>query len=357
MTDAQERAWTELLLGSQLGPYRPTEHIASGGFSMVFEATDTRTDAAVALKVLKPGAGPDPTLEFHRERDLLTQLHRSSNVVTLLDSSTAQIPLESSGIKVDLSVNYHVLELASGCLEELVLERDNISLLELLGLWRGVVKGVHQMHLKGIVHRDLKSSNCLLFMTSRSTIGPKISDLGRSRNIGQPAQHQPADYLTGRGDYRFAPPEFLFFQGEDTPRAHKCADLYGLGSLLCEVVTGQGITSLALGFGPKVMQASIELAQANRRVDLSTLRSNYLPAYRLFEESIPSQLRQPSLQLIKQLCDPVPEARLPTKRFGNRQVAEEDLAWLLRRADILIKILKNSDKVPNKTRSTARSKI
>jgi serine/threonine protein kinase len=358
MTDGQTQAWTELLLGSQLGPYTPTEHIASGGFSMVFEAIDNRTGAAVALKVLNPGAGPDPTLEFRRERELLAQLRKSSSVVTLLDSSTAQITLEASGVKVNLPVTYHVLELASGCLEELVMERDKISLQERFRLWRGVIKGVHQMHLKGIAHRDLKTSNCLLFVgSSRSTTVPKVSDLGRSCHMGQPAMHQPADYLTGRGDFRFAPPEFLFLQGEDTPRAHKCADLYGLGSLLCEVVTGQGITSLALGFGPEIVEDSIKLARVNRRVDLSALRSRYLPAYRLFEESIPGQIRQPSLRLLKQLCDPVPEMRLPIIRSGKRQVVEEDLAWLLRRADILLKTLKQSEMMATRARATAGSKI
>lgn len=197
----------------------------------------------------------------------------------------------------------------------------------------------------------------MLFVISRSTTISKISDLGRSRHMGESAQHQPADYLTGRGDFRFAPPEFLFLQGEDTPRAHKCADIYGLGSLLCEVVTGQGITSLALGFGPAIVQQAIDLARVGQKVDLSTLRSNYLPAYRLFEESIPRQIRQPGLRLLKQLCDPVPEARLPVTRTGKRKILDEDLTWLIRPADILIKILKQSGTSANKARATAGSKI
>src|SRR5512146_606564 len=116
MTDSQKDAWIRLILSTQLGPYKPIAYIASGAFSMVFEAVDNRTGDSIALKVLKPGAQPDPTLEFHREGELLARLHKSSCVVTLLDSSSAQIPIESSGVKVDLSVNYHVLELASGCI-------------------------------------------------------------------------------------------------------------------------------------------------------------------------------------------------------------------------------------------------
>src|SRR5215469_17259690 len=116
MTDEQTEAWIKLLLGRQFGPYTPTRHIASGRFSMVFEAMDNKNNVAVALKVLKPGADTHLTLEFHRERELLVQLRKSSSVVTLVDSSTAQIPIESSSVKLDLPVNYHVLELADACL-------------------------------------------------------------------------------------------------------------------------------------------------------------------------------------------------------------------------------------------------
>jgi serine/threonine protein kinase len=350
MDEAEQRAWIELLENSEFGPYRPEKYIASGGFSVVFEAKDVRTGNLVALKVLQPGATPDQVFEFSRERSLLDNLSRSSNVVHILDSSTSDIQMtSSSGFRVPLRISYHALELAHGCLEELLVARDQVKVEERLRLWRGIILGVHQMHLKGIAHRDVKSSNCLLFIESRSRTASKISDLGRSRRFADPAHHQLFEYKVGRGDYRFAPPEFLFWQGRDTAQSHKCADIYGLGSLLCEVMTGEGITGLAFGYGPDVVERSIKYARNDQQIDLSGLRNRYVAAYRLFEDSTPKQIRQLALALLKQLCDPVPEKRLPALGIGRKPPANDELVWLLRRADILIKSLAR----PQNPRSSA----
>lgn len=108
-----------------------------------------------------------------------------------------------------------------------------------------------------------------------------------------------------------------------------------LGSLLFELVTGQCITSLALGYGPTIVQTSLSQALAGRRIDLSSLRSSYANAYLLFEQEMATRIRPSATNLIKQLCDPVPENRLPRSRINGRRVMESDLEWLLRRADIL----------------------
>jgi serine/threonine protein kinase len=313
-------------------------YIKSGFFSFVFEAMDTRSNDFVAMKILKPGAAPSETFEFQREGELLRRMKGASNVVELLESSTATITVTGHGnIAVPLPLNFHVMELASACLEELLTAADKVSICERLTLWRGVVLGIHQMHLRKIVHRDLKSSNCLLFVQTPSRTLCKVADLGRSRLLTDPPQDPATEYLTGRGDFRFAPPEFLFIQGQDTAISHRLADLYGLGSVLFEVITGQCITSVALGFGPEILQRSLRDLSQGRRTDLSSLRSNYLAAYSLFESLIPSQIKQPAMMLIRQLCDPVPEARLPKAGLGKRAPVNNDLEWLIRRADILVK--------------------
>ena len=132
----------------------------------------------------------------------------------------------------------------------------------------------------------------------------------------------------GRGDFRFAPPECLFAQAGADRKGCKRADLYGLGSLLFELVTGQGITSLALGFGPALVRQALNHALAGRGIDLSSLRGKYADAYLLFEQEVPKGIRAPATALIKQLCDPVPDERIPKSRFGYRPVAENDLEWL-----------------------------
>ena len=108
-----------------------------------------------------------------------------------------------------------VLVLASGDVCELTADPDLLNKLdwsERLWLLRGAVKGVHQMHLRNVAHRDLKSANCLLVVQgSRSEV--RVADLGRAKDFTHAPTLAPFDYLRGRGDFRFAAPEYLWMQG------------------------------------------------------------------------------------------------------------------------------------------------
>ncbi len=342
-TDPHE-VWAQLLCNQAVGDYHMTRLIAGGGFGLVFEAEHSRSGKAVAIKVLPP-TKPEATLEFASEGALLKQLHSSSRVVQLVESADQTIRLSGpAGLPVPISVRYHVLELASGCLEELVLNRESLCWADRLSLWRGVVLGVHQMHLNQIVHRDLKSANCLLFARGRGKVESKVADLGRARDLKVPSRLCAEDYIQGRGDLRFAPPEFLWLQGEDSAEGHRSADLYGLGSLLFELATGQCITALALGLGPTLRDEALKDVGSTRRVDLHTLRPRYELAHAVLWESTPAAIRHPTSKLIRQLCDPEPSCRFPAQRFGRRQPQPMALEWLLRQADILLKSLARAPK-------------
>jgi eukaryotic-like serine/threonine-protein kinase len=195
----------------------------------------------------------------------------------------------------------------------------------------------------------LRAPTVLSFPTLKSRNEPKCPILGRAANTKLPHHFAPQDYLTGRGDFRFAPPECLFAQASPDRKACKNADIYGLGSLLFELVTGQGITSLVLGYGPHIVRQALNQAASGRVIDLSSLRGKYADAFALFEQELPLAIRQPASALLRQLCDPVPDMRLP-KVLGARSVVDGDLEWLLRRADILVKALM----VPRKGHLKAR---
>ncbi len=348
--------WEAVLLNRDIGRYRPTDFIREGGFGLVFEAKDIKTGEAVALKLLKPGVAGPAVAEFENEGRILQRLRNASGVVDHFETATATIDVLIAGTgssTVPLPVHYHAMELASGCLEEIVVDGARLARLdwsERLRLWRGLVLGVHQMHLKGLAHRDLKSGNALLMVRRREADTTcKLADFGRSRDLSKPASVPPDHYLPGRGDFRFAPPEFLWWQGEDSPASHKRADLYGLGSLLYELATGIGITQAALGYGPDIVKDAQAKFLAGQTLDLSALRPRYEPVLDLFGDEIPAVIRTESTALLRQLCDPQPNLRLPRSGPGRRTPASEGLEWLLRRTDILIKRL-NTASTPRRTR-------
>jgi serine/threonine protein kinase len=204
-----------------------------------------------------------------------------------------------------------------------------------LDLLRDAVKGVHQLHRFHIAHRDLKTENILLVQQG-AAVKAVIADLGRSRDVGQPAQLPPVVYEHFRGDYRFAPPEFIWAVGSDDEHVFRRSDLYQAGSLFYEIATGQGITSVALPGATNIRANAMSLSLTDRRADfgsnMSGLRAQYEPAFAAFERELPPSIRFEGTRLLRQLCDPDPRRREPA--HYSKSVLW-DLQWILRRIDIL----------------------
>jgi eukaryotic-like serine/threonine-protein kinase len=347
MHDAEAALYVGQLFG---GRYRAIRLRGRGQFSGVFAGIDELDGEPVALKLLS-GLNPSPSavLEFDGEAELLRKLTACTNVVDLLDAGVesidAQITLAASGppSSISLDVRYIVLELADASLDELLAARIDAPLIEKLMIFRQLVRGVHQMHLNGCVHRDVKSDNALLFTDGSETVA-KISDLGRSRYCRAPARFPILSYESGRGDFRFAPPELLWRLGDEDPLSFMLADLYHLGSLLFELVIGAGVTAFALGDFQRIRDHSERLGnEAARRADYrartSELRGRYQLAYELFDAAIPAPVRGLLGALLRQLTDVEPSRRLPQIPPGSRLPRAWDLQWLLRRIDIVLKVL------------------
>jgi serine/threonine protein kinase len=346
MDPAEAAVYLDQVFG---GRYRTTDVRGTGQFSAVFRAIDETTGSNMAVKVLS-GFSSDPvsTLEFEGELELLQSLTSAANVVDLLDFGEQIMDVHvtvTAGVSLpmQLKVRYLVLELADASLDAALAAGAKLTWLERCKTFRQVVRGVHQMHTSYCVHRDAKSDNTLLFSEGGETIA-KVADLGRSRDCRKPARFALIAYDTGRGDYRFAPPELLWHLGHDDAISYMQVDLYHLGSILFELVTGFGITAFALGdFRPILSHASKLGSEAARRADYAArrgeLRSRFDLAYAAFEAQIPPQLRPVLGPVLRQLTDPDPTRRLPLIPPGSRLPRAWDLQWLLRRIDVAIKVL------------------
>lgn len=321
------------------GRYRPSSHLASGAFSGAFVAQDDQLQAEVAAKILKLSqcGQLDARREFQGEVALLRKLAGCDRVIELLDSGQHTVHLRHprSGGSIAITTDFAVLELAAGSLAALLLYGSAFTWPDRLRLYRDVVKGVHQMHLKGIVHRDVKAENGLVL--ERPSVA-KIADLGRAHDTNEDPRFAVHAYLQGRGDTHFAPFEFLWLQGTQKPEDQALADVFLLGSLLFEIATGVALTALVTGDPTAVIRSKAALPEADRaydwRASIPKLREAARPAIETFALSLPPVISARSCNLLEALTDPDPVCGLPRVSGARRDVPDPwDLQWLLDRVD------------------------
>lgn len=183
----------------------------------VHRATDLRQERRVAVKLLHPDVGRDPDLaqRFRREALAATVL-RHPNIVACLDTGT------------DGDQPYLVMEYIDG--EDLAarLRRGGR-----LGPWpaarigRDVARALGVAHVRGIVHRDVKPGNILLAADGRAM----VTDFGIARLAADAEASMPGTTL---GSVQYFSPEQA--RGRTTTPA---SDVYGLGLVLYECLTGQ----------------------------------------------------------------------------------------------------------------------
>ena len=336
--------WEALLLSRPLGEFNLVECLGRGGFGYVFEAVHAQSGARFAMKVLKPSAADnaDNLLDFENEGQLLSRLKSCDGVIDYIESGVETLTFEAApGITVPVPIRFHVLAMASGSASELTANPATLNSIDWtarLRLWRDAVVAVHQMHRYDIAHRDLKAENCLL-MVRGNTTRVKLADFGRAKEMSSGPTRPLDNYLHGRGDMRFAPPEFLFLQGQAEKRDFICADYYGLGSLLVELTTGQPLTALVFSDWGSVVRMARDDMLAGRRRNLSALTGLYVAVIADIVSAMPTSVREDATTVLVTLCSPEPYRRLESSPFHRDRLTRHPLDWVIRRVDIMVKRL------------------
>ena len=223
-----------LKAGDRIGDWIIESPLGEGGMGAVFRvhsALSERVDAA--LKVMKPSLEPDARARFVREAEALAELRHPAIVRVMGFSEDTRRGLL-----------YLVMELAEGETLKRRLERGPMALPEALNTFVPLAGGLEHAHAAGISHRDLKPSNIIL-----SSSGVQLVDFGI-------AAAEQSGELTGKGHLgtlSYLPPEV--FRGEHAePRK---IDVYGLGLLLNEALTGVHPFPIESGLTPAAALATV----------------------------------------------------------------------------------------------------
>jgi eukaryotic-like serine/threonine-protein kinase len=197
--------------------YRLLAPIGAGASGRVYVATDVRLRRRVAVKVLHAALADDAGFlrRFRAEAQLAASLHHP-NIMAVYDWGEDQVP-------------FMVLELLpGGSLRGMLDEGAHLTPSQAAFVGRQVTQALAYAHSRRLVHRDIKPAN-LLFDEHASV---RVADFGIARALAEASWTEPAGALVGTA--RYAAPE----QGTGTTLDAR-ADLYALGVVLVEAVTGR----------------------------------------------------------------------------------------------------------------------
>ncbi len=206
--------------GMQIGRFLLHERIGQGGFGIVLRATDTRLNRDVALKILRFEASmsEDACRRFAREAKAAAALSHP-NIVHVHESGS------------DRGIQYLVCEFVQGQnLASLIHGATSYSPEKAAELIAQLADAVEHAHQRGILHRDLKPSNILI---EDGTGKPRITDFGMASLIDEIQDNTQTGAAIGTPAY-MSPEQAAGAPKEIGPGT----DIYGLGSILYQLLTG-----------------------------------------------------------------------------------------------------------------------
>jgi hypothetical protein len=201
-----------------VGNYRLMRLLGTGGMGRVYEAQDIGSGRHVALKLIGSEftTSPDALERFRQEGRLASAISHPRCVFVLAAEEEAGRP-------------YIVMELMEGkTLKDLVDEKGPMPVEQAVAKILDVIEGLQEAHRLGVIHRDVKPSNCFLESDGRV----KIGDFGLAKALGVDT------HLTHTGAFLGTPLYASPEQIRKDPLDHQ-TDVYSVAATLYFLLTGR----------------------------------------------------------------------------------------------------------------------
>ncbi|HEY5282369.1 MAG TPA: serine/threonine-protein kinase [Polyangia bacterium] len=222
---------TKLTAGTKVGEYQVLARIGEGGMGTVYSAVHPIIGKKVAIKVL--------AARLAKNKNAISRFVLEARAVNDIQHP-GLVDIFSFGQLTD-GRHYYVMEFLEGRnLGDVLRERIRLPMVEAIPIFLEVGRALVAVHLKGIVHRDLKPENILL-LAAELPGGQKVKlvDFGLAKLVdGVPAHLSEGGPRTAAG-VNVGTPHYMSPEQCRGLKVDARADLYSLGVLLYETLTGR----------------------------------------------------------------------------------------------------------------------
>ena len=234
VTETLEKPTEELTRGTTFADrYEIIEELGKGGMGKVYRVEDKKIKGEIALKLIKPEIASDKKIieRFNNELKMARMIsHR--NVCRMFDLG------EEKG------AHYITMEYVRGeDLKSMIRMSGQLGVGTTINIAKQVCEGLAEAHRLGVVHRDLKPQNIMIDKEGNV----RIMDFGIARSL-------KAKGITGAGVI-IGTPEYMSPEQVEGKEAGQRSDIYSLGVILYEMVTGrvpfEGDTPLSVAIKQK----------------------------------------------------------------------------------------------------------
>jgi len=229
-TETMESSKEELTTGSTFAErYQIIEELGKGGMGRVYRAVDKKLKEEVALKLIKSEIASDKKT-----------IDRFSNELKIARKIAHKNVGRMYELLEDKGTHFITMEYVPGQdLKGLIRQTGQLAIGTAISIAKQVCEGLTEAHRLGVVHRDLKPSNLMIDKDGNA----RIMDFGIARSL-------KAKGITGAG-VMIGTPEYMSPEQVEGKEADQRSDIYALGVMLYEMVTGsvpfEGDTAFAIG--------------------------------------------------------------------------------------------------------------
>ena len=221
-----------------IGPYQVLETLGEGGMGIVYLAHQTEpVKRQLAIKVIRLLGGKSLIARFAYERQALAMMEHP-NIARLYDAGVT-----GEGHP------YFAMEYAAGEPVTKYCDSRRLSCKERLRIFQQVCAGVQHAHQKGVIHRDLKPSNILVIEQDGGAV-PKVIDFGIAKAVNAGLSGNTSHTEAGA---RIGTPRYMSPEQESGEAIDSTSDIYSMGVLLYELLTGVTPRDAAAGHGTDEM--------------------------------------------------------------------------------------------------------